>query len=594
MSSKQHPDTFVLSQVENAIEIAWSPTADRNLREQALLFLAQIRSDASAWQVCLSLFTRTPHPSEVVRHFCLEVVNTAVQSSQPDAQSLEFVKSNLLDYVRQTYGSAVSNPDTPHIQNKITQTLTYLFASLYASSWESFFDDFRTLAGNGATTGTGNLAATTLYLRILSSVHDEIADVLVPRSAEEQKRNTQLKDLVRARDVQKIALSWQEILAKWRDTDVSLVEMCLRTISRWISWVDISLVVNEPMLRLLFEIAGQRGVGSPNGFEGVIRDAAIDTFTEIVGKKMRPAEKIELIRVLDLGNVVGQLVASPALSDYRSTPNYDNDMAETVAKLVNAVMFDIVNVLDTDNLEEQTRQQADELLQIFVSYLLRFFADEYDEICSTVVPSLTDMLSFFRKVKSRRGLPSSYSNMLPSILNAIISKMKYDESASWGEEDEQTDEAEFQELRKKLNVLQQNVAAIDESMYIDTLSNVVASTFNKLGLDHSQLNWRELDLALHEMYLFGELAVRNGGLYAKREPSSIASQRLIEMMTKMVESGSSHQLTEVRASANCRQASLIILIPLSSSSTWRYACGTASSSSTTPLSSLASSRTSSA
>lgn len=429
--------------------------------------------------------------------------------------------------------------DTAHIQNKLTQTLTYLFASLYASGWETFFDDFRTLAGNGAAIATENVAATMLYLRILSSVHDEIADVLVPRSAEEQKRNAQLKDLVRVRDVQKIALSWQEILAKWRDTDLSVVEMCLKTISRWISWIDISLVVNESMLRLLFEIAGQRGIGSSATSEGIVRDAAIDTFTEIVGKKMRPAEKMELIQVLDLGNVVCQLVASPALSDYRSTPNYDNDMAETVAKLVNAVVFDIVNVLDTDNIEDQTRRQADELLQIFVQYLLRFFADEYDEICSTVVPSLTDLLSLFRKVKSRRGLPSAYANMLPSILNAIISKMKYDESASWGEEDEQTDEAEFQELRKKLSVLQQNVAAIDESMYIDTLSNVVANTFSKLGLGHSQLNWRELDLALHEMYLFGELAVRNGGLYAKREPSSVASQRLIEMMTKMVESGKS-------------------------------------------------------
>lgn len=231
-------------QVENAIEIAWSPTADRNLREQALVFLGQIRSDASAWQVCLTLFTRTPRPSEVVRHFCLEVVNAAVQSSQLDAQGLQFVKSSLLNYVRQTYGSAPNNADTAHIQNKLTQTLTYLFASSYASSWQSFFEDFRSLAGNGAAIGIENVAATMLYLRILSSVHDEIADVLVPRSAEEQSRNNDLKDLVRVRDAQKIALSWQEILAKWRDTDLNVVEMCLKTISRWISWIDISLVVS--------------------------------------------------------------------------------------------------------------------------------------------------------------------------------------------------------------------------------------------------------------------------------------------------------------------------------------------------------------
>jgi len=51
------------------------------------------------------------------------------------------------------------------------------------------------------------------------------------------------------------------------------------------------------------------------------------------------------------------------------------------------------------------------------------------------------------------------------------------------------------------------------------------------------MDWRDLDLALHEMYLFGELAMRNSGLYAKREPSSAAAQQLVGMMTSMVESG---------------------------------------------------------
>ncbi|TKA58769.1 Exportin-T [Cryomyces minteri] len=41
---------------------------------------------------------------------------------------------------------------------------------------------------------------------------------------------------------------------------------------------------------------------------------------------------------------------------------------------------------------------------------------------------------------------------------------------------------------------------------------------------------------MHEMFLFGELAVKNGGLYQKSIPSSVASERLIEMMSKMVES----------------------------------------------------------
>lgn len=442
-----------------------------------------------------------------------------------------------MGYIRQTYAPGNITTDTSHIQNKLMQTMTYLFVALYPSSWQSFFDDFRALAGDQATIGSVNTVGTILYLRMLGQVHDEIADQLIARPDEDKKRHTELKDLIRHRDAQKIALSWQEILAKWRETDFGLVEMCLRTIGRWVSWIDISLVVNEAMINTFLQMAGQQGISDPESPEGRVRDAAIDTFSEIVGKKMNPAEKIELILFLNLANVVGQLINSPALSDQK-TPDYDNDLAETVAKLVNNIVFDIVKILENDSVNEQTRQRADELIQVFTPYLLRFFSDQYDEVCATVIPSLTDLLTFFRKLQKRTGsLPAQYGAILPPVLEAIISKMKYDEAVSWGEEGEQTDEAEFQDLRKRLHVLQQTVAAIDESFYIETLSRVVNDTFNRLSSSGQSLDWRDLDLALYEMYLFGELAIRNQGLYAKREPSSVAAQRLVGMMFSMVESG---------------------------------------------------------
>jgi len=147
---------------------------------------------------------------------------------------------------------------------------------------------------------------------------------------------------------------------------------------------------------------------------------------------------------------------------------------------------------------------------------------------------MTDLLTFLRKAKP---LPPVYSAMLSPILNAIIQKMRYDETSDWGSEDEQTDEAEFQELRKRLQVLQKSVSAVDEDLYVDILSNLVGNTFQKLGQQGGQMDWRDLDLALHEMYLFGELTVPNGGLYTKSQPSGVAAERLIIMMAKMVESG---------------------------------------------------------
>jgi exportin-T len=461
----------------------------------------------------------------------LDIVNHTIQTQQLDAQSLANVKELLLEYVRRTYGPGdVEQVDLPGIQNKLTQTLTFLFVSMYKQGWESFIDDFLALT-NLQSGGRDNLGGVVLFLRILGSIHDEIGDVIISRTSAETKRNNELKDILRERDAQKVASAWQEILAQWIGQNDDVVELCLKSIGKWVSWTDISLVVNQTNLNFLFQLAGRT---NPNRVEDKLRDTAIDTFTEIVGKKMKGPDKMNMISFLNLGEVVSQLIASPALNALRATSNYDTDLAEAVAKLVNNVVFDVVKVLDDGTTDTDTRARAEQLVQTFLPHLLRFFSDEYDEICSTVIPSLTDLLTFLRKAKP---LPPTYSAMLSPILNAIIQKMRYDETSNWGHEDEQTDEAEFQELRKRLQILQKTVAAVDEDMYIEILSNVVGTIFQTYDQQGGQMDWRDLDLALHEMYLFGELAMVNGGIYAKRQPSGVAAERLIVMMSKMVESG---------------------------------------------------------
>lgn len=473
----------------------------------------------------------------------MEIVNGAIQGGQLNAPGLAYLKDSLLAYVLTTYGGAHADQklDTLVIQNKIIQTITYLFTSLYASGWESFFDDLLSLTSKENSAARDNAPGIIFYLRILNSIHDEIADVLVPRSPEEQRKSNGLKDLVRERDVAKIASSWQDILVEWQSTNDTILELALSAVGRWVSWIDISLIVNDSLLGLLFGLVSQPQASTLDVRLDSFRHAAISTFTEIVGKKMKAEDKLDLITVLKLSNVISELISSSALQELRSTSNYDTDLAEAVAKLVNNIACDIIKVLDTDiATTDQVKRRANDLLQIFLPYVLRFFSDEYDEICSTVIPALTDLLTFFRKESKSRGvLAPQYTAMLSPILDAIIAKMKYDETSTWGNEDAQTDEAEFQELRKRLQVLQQAVAVVDESLYIDSITNVVGTTFERLQSQRGQLDWRDVDLAMHEMFLFGELAVKNGGLYSKTKPVSAAAERLIGMMFKLVESGKS-------------------------------------------------------
>ncbi|PHH76108.1 hypothetical protein CDD82_4131 [Ophiocordyceps australis] len=519
------------AQVENAVNILSNPGADQGLQLQAFDFLNQLRADPTGWQTCTQLFSRSTAASEVARMVCLEVVNYAVHTQGLDAESLAYLKYTFFQYVRQGYGpDAHRDPDSVPLQNKLTQTLTYLFVFLYQHGWESFLDDFWDLTGIPG--NTANPAGVLLYLRILSSIHDEIADMLLVRDGSEPKRKNELKDLVRARDMHKVAQAWRQLLMQYSSNDVVL-ELILKVIAKWVSWIDISLIVTQDMLSQLLPVVGR----SSQGGEDKVRDTAIDTLTEICGKKMRSADKMELLSFLNLREIVAQLLVSPSLNAFKGTPQYGTDLAEVVAKLVNMAVSDIVRTLDDGQAGDDVHARAKQHLDDFLPFLLRFLSDEYDEVCSTVIPALTDLLTFLRKLGQ---LPQSYSSMLPPILDTIVRKMRFDETMDWGNQDEQTDEAEFQDLRRKLQNLQKTIAAIDQSLYMDMLSNLVSTTFQRyqdMGLQNKEMDWRDLDLAMHEIYLFGELALPNHGIGTKNQPSSEALERLVVMMEKMIQCG---------------------------------------------------------
>lgn len=190
-------------QIENAVEIAWNPRSEQSLKGQAFDFLNRLKSEPQGWQVCLSLAVREPKPSEVVRLVALDVVNNAIQTDQVGLQGRAIIQESLMTYVRNLYGperAENASLDPASIQNKITQTITYLFVVMYATEWTTFFSDILSLTHTAGSPKKANQPGVVFYLRILLSVHDEIADVMVPRTTEEQQRHTVLKDLIRERD----------------------------------------------------------------------------------------------------------------------------------------------------------------------------------------------------------------------------------------------------------------------------------------------------------------------------------------------------------------------------------------------------------
>lgn len=308
-------------------------------------FLQQVKQSDDSWHLCLGLFVDNPSGPQFTRVFALDVVSAAVlrrYNEGKDLASLQVVKDTLMKYIRDSYGPGSYTHDNAAIQNKLTQTITYLFLAMYGSSWTTFFDEMLQITTSGTVGGISgstlpdNLTGVVFYLRIVAGIHDEVADVLVPRTQAEAQRNGLLKDQMRERDVVKLVASWHEILAEWKDKNDFIVEMCLKVIGRWASWINISLILIPDFVTLLWSLLT---------YSGRVKDASLDAMAVIVGKKMNPREKIELIEFMKLVEMIGALMAQD-IALQANTPTYNVDLAEKVARLVNNVGTELVKAID--------------------------------------------------------------------------------------------------------------------------------------------------------------------------------------------------------------------------------------------------------
>lgn len=162
-------------------------------------------------------------------------------------------------------------------------------------------------------------------------------------------------------------------------------------------------------------------------------------------------------------------------------------------------------------------------------FAITFLSNEYDDTSSEVFPTIADLLSLLRKEKKRnRPLTPSRLAMVGSILNTVILKLKYDETMSFhnGSDDS---ENEFLEIRARLRLFQDAVAAINENLFMDTVSNVVLDCLSKQ-------DWREVELGLFELGAYSDGLRNAAALPAKGQENSRAVILLNKMLLRMTES----------------------------------------------------------
>lgn len=469
--------------LEQAVEIALQNNGDGALRQQATDFCQQVKTSNEGWQVCLSLFQQLGKRSDNSRFFALQVLEDVLRNRIPDfgESVVEVMRRALMGWLVQALRQDAATFDQPFLRNKLAEVISLIFVHLYTTAWRSFFDDFYVLMF-GTTdlraSDASNPRAVDFFFRVLIAVESEIADVLIVRSAEEAKRSSLIKDEIRARDMAKLPEVWFTLFARYQDSQKGIVAQGLKVVAAWASWMDISLIVNEPFMAFLFNL-----LRDPE-----LKNASCEALIGIVSKKMSVTDKVQLVSLLNLPALMSAL--DKDIED-------DPDFAENVAKLTDVQVVALAQASLSGELQGEALTRVTGMLINLVPNVLRFLANEYDDTSSAVFHSVNDVITVVRKFDSA---DATRRRILSQLLQAIILKMKYDETSDWGPDADAVEDAEFQELRGKLKNYQDMILQADQELYLAAVVELVSTTFAK----GTQQDWRDVELALYELYIYGE------------------------------------------------------------------------------------------
>ncbi|TPX58420.1 hypothetical protein PhCBS80983_g03131 [Powellomyces hirtus] len=497
--------------LERATAVAYDPSSDPAIAAQATAFCTQVQNSQDGWQMCLKLFVRVPRSTDVARFFCLQTLEELLRrrytSLQPNHRML--LRQTLWNYLTQQ----MESDEILFIRNKFVQGVVLLFANQYPSEWPSFFDDLLSLLKNG---GERQSLMVDVFLRICHAIDDEIANQMIARDPKETVRNTGLKDAMRESAVAQVTSAWGDILMSSYQSNPDIANACLRLFARYVSWIDINLVVSESFVTALYQFLGMEA----------LRTAACDCLTEIVGKGMQPLDKLNLIQALNVTSVLSRLESD------------DGDFAEQVGRLINILGMELCRIWEESVPFLEAWEASFALLQQVFPYLVQYLGSEIDEASANLFPFLQQYTGVLRQYIKLAGDGASEQmrDYILGLLHTIIMKMKYDENEdhSFGDDAGATD-ADFMDMRRNLKKHFDAVASISSSIFVSFVTSAVTSTFDKYSNDRNKVSWSDAELALHLVYLCGELT-QGPNQFATGEGSSITLAPLGQMLTKMITS----------------------------------------------------------
>ncbi|XWS18813.1 hypothetical protein CRYUN_Cryun32bG0077200 [Craigia yunnanensis] len=93
-----------------------------------------------------------------------------------------------------------------------------------------------------------------MFSRLLNALDYELISLDYPRTPEEVAVAGRVKDAMKQQCVPQIVRAWYDIVSMYRNSDPGTCTTVLDCMGRYVSWIDIGLIVNDVFILLLFEL----------------------------------------------------------------------------------------------------------------------------------------------------------------------------------------------------------------------------------------------------------------------------------------------------------------------------------------------------
>mmetsp|Transcript_21167 Transcript_21167/g.71132 ORF Transcript_21167/g.71132 Transcript_21167/m.71132 type:complete len:402 (+) Transcript_21167:56-1261(+) len=270
-------------QFEQAVLVSFNQGVDQSYRNAALASLEQLKRSEGCWRVCVQALLGTAHSE--VQFWCLQTLCEFVQAGGYAAFGADDVSQ--LQNAIMGWLERLPAEEPPFIKNKLAQLLVAMLEVDYPERWPHFF------ARLLAFLSSGSPGATDLFLRVLSTLHEELLSAESgARTPERLPTANRVKDAMRAGPINHVVEAWYAIMAQAGTSEehLALADRALRVLRPYVGWADVGLVANDRVMPLLLQFA----------WEEHLHEGACGVLTEVVVKGMEPAAKLAHLRKLGL------------------------------------------------------------------------------------------------------------------------------------------------------------------------------------------------------------------------------------------------------------------------------------------------------